>query len=49
MVSGDCPACQENRARGRNYCIDCGRRVTPFLSYSGLVGTKLLGTAEKPA
>lgn len=31
-VSGHCPACQENRARGRNYCLECSRRVAPFLS-----------------
>lgn len=32
IVSGDCPACRESRARGRNYCLDCGRRLTRFLS-----------------
>lgn len=32
IVSGECPTCQEKRAQGRNYCLDCGRRLTPFLS-----------------
>jgi hypothetical protein len=31
IVSGECSACRENRARGRNYCRDCGRRLSPFL------------------
>ncbi len=30
-VSAHCPACQENRALGRDYCVDCTRRLTPFL------------------
>ena len=32
IVSGECSACPENRERGRHYCLDCGRRLTPFLS-----------------
>lgn len=31
IASGKCPACRANRERGRNYCLDCGRRLTPFL------------------
>lgn len=31
-ISGHCPACQQNRTLGRNYCVDCTRRLTPFLA-----------------
>lgn len=30
-AASDCPTCNEKRAAGRIYCIDCGRRLTPFL------------------
>ena len=32
VVSARCPACQEFRALGRDYCEACARRLTPFLA-----------------
>jgi hypothetical protein len=42
FVSGECSECRENRAQGRNYCVDCRRRLTPFLP----ANTILVGRQE---
>ena len=31
-AAGDCPECEKSRRDGRNYCVACRRRLTPFLS-----------------
>jgi hypothetical protein len=32
VVSARCSGCEENRALGRDYCVACMRRLTPFLT-----------------